>query len=119
MVQTDLTSLTLKEFKRLMNIGHGEPLHAIRILLSKTDSGKGSYNKIQQTAIDFIEQYLELSPTPKDRILFKELHAQYNDATGSLLGKKEFHRLLKGYGFDVLRGTGNRMYVFNVISNWI
>lgn len=99
-----------------MDMGCGDPVKGVKILLRRLI--RGNVSKYYNSANTFIEKYLSEGDND-DRMLVKDLYKEYCEFTKYQLGKKAFNKLLGFNGFMVKTGTGNKMTVFNIKSNWI
>ncbi len=113
----DLEQLELEELTLLKRLGEDDILQGIKILIHRFIKKDRDIN-LYASANEFINNYLERG-TNQDKITVKDLHEQYCESTDIYMGKKAFNRLLESYGYCVKSGSGNKLTVFNVISNWI
>lgn len=112
----DFRELGQEHLDYLLDIGKGDCMRGVRMLLSKN---KRIPAQSIRSADSFIEDYLEHSEYKRDFITVKELYDQYCEYSKGVMGKVSFNRLIESKGFTIINGSGNIRTVLYIKSNWI
>ena len=109
------------EVQIIKTLGNGCTESGIRKLMRLHADYKRNNKPELTTANQFIEDYLEFTGGSNEKMLAKHLYDSYKEFCDDqpVMGKHHFNLLLESHGAWKATGQANKLYIYNVVSNWI